>query len=85
MDHTQVIDPPGAAPVITAPLVEIHDTRGPISAQPNLWERIAIACRVRGYSLATERAYVHWAKAFVRWHGRRHNAARERGPDGRLQ
>lgn len=59
--------------VITTPLAEIHDTRQPVStAAPNLWERIAIACRARGYSLSTERTYVHWAKSFVAWHGRRH-------------
>lgn len=60
------------APVITTPPPVIHDTRQPIAAQPNLWERIAIAVRSRGYSLSTERTYIHWAKAFTAWHGRRH-------------
>lgn len=50
----------------------IDDTRHPIPAQPNLWGRIATAVRVKGYSLATERAYVHWAKRFVHFHGRQH-------------
>jgi integron integrase len=68
----QAIDSKRPAAVITTPLVEIHDTRGPIGARPNLWERIAIACRVRGYSLSTERTYVHWAKRFTAWHGRKH-------------
>jgi len=61
-----------AAPVITTGLPQIHDTRQPISATPNLWERVAIACRAKGYSLSTERTYVHWARAFVAWHGRKH-------------
>lgn len=72
MSTSQVIDPPSTAPVITTALVQIHDTRAPIPARPNLWQRIAIACRTKGYSLSTERTYVHWAKAFVSWHGRRH-------------
>lgn len=68
----QAIDSQQTKPVITTPLAEIHDTRRSISAAPNLWERIAIACRVRGYSLSTERTYVHWAKRYTAWHGRRH-------------
>ena len=68
----QAVDSQRLPPVISTPLVEIHDTRGPISAAPNLWERIAIACRVRGYSLSTERTYVHWAKRYAAWHGRKH-------------
>lgn len=68
----QAIDSTGTAPVITAHLPVIHDTRQPIGAQPNLWQRIAIACRAKGYSLSTERTYVHWAKAYSAHHGRRH-------------
>jgi integron integrase len=68
--HT--LDTQHASSVITTPLPQIHDTRGPISKTPNLWERIAIAVRARGYSLSTERTYVHWAKAYCAWHGRRH-------------
>jgi len=70
----QVIDSKAQAPVITTAPAAIHDTRRPISAKPNLWERIAIECRTRQYSLSTERTYVHWAKAFAQWHNRRHPA-----------
>jgi integron integrase len=69
----QTIDPQAIAraKATTGPL--IHDTRPPLStAAPNLWDRIAIACRAKGYSLSTERTYVHWAKAFTRHAGRRH-------------
>lgn len=60
------------APSITT-LAPIHDTREPVSTtSPNLWERIAIACRVKHYSLSTERTYVAWARKFVTWSGRRH-------------
>ena len=69
-----------AAPVNTTRAPEIHDTRPALStAQPNLWQRIAIACRTRGYSLSTERTYVHWAKTYSQHHGRRH--PRDMGAD----
>lgn len=66
-------------PVNTTRLPEIHDTRQPISANPNLWERIAIACRTKGYKLQTERTYVHWAKRFSLHFGKAHPA--KLGPD----
>lgn len=37
-------------------------------------EQIRQACRVRHYSLATERSYVRWYKQFVRWAGLKHPA-----------
>lgn len=42
--------------------------------QPKLEEQIRQACRVRHYSLATERTYVRWYKQFVRWAGLKHPA-----------
>lgn len=39
-----------------------------------LEEQIRQACRVRHYSLKTERAYVGWYKRFVRWAGLKHPA-----------
>lgn len=48
------------------------------NAQPDrpakLEDQIRQACRVRHYSLATERAYVRWYKQFVRWAGLKHPA-----------
>lgn len=45
------------------------------NAKPaKLEEQIRQACRVRHYSLATERIYVGWYKAFVRWADRKHPA-----------
>lgn len=50
------------------------------AAKPaKLEEQIRQACRVRHYSLATERAYVAWYKQFVRWAGLKHPATL--GPD----
>lgn len=70
-----MLDSPTKPPVNTTPAPRIHDTRLMLNTQaPNLWERIAIACRAKGYSLSTERTYVHWAKTFSAWHGRRHPA-----------
>lgn len=70
----QAIDLQQAARVITTPLPVIHDTRTPVTTtgKTTLWDRIAIAVRAKGYSLSTERTYVHWAKRFVAWHGKRH-------------
>lgn len=42
--------------------------------QPKLEDRIREACRVRHYSLATERSYVRWYRQFVRWAGLKHPA-----------
>jgi integron integrase len=41
---------------------------------PKLEDQLRQACRVRHYSLATERAYVRWYKQFVRWAGLKHPA-----------
>ena len=39
-----------------------------------LEQQIREACRVRHYSLSTERVYVGWYKRFVRWAGMKHPA-----------
>jgi integron integrase len=44
------------------------------TGQPKLEQRIRDACRVRHYSLSTERVYVAWYKRFVRWAGLKHPA-----------
>jgi integron integrase len=44
------------------------------TAQPKLEDQIRQACRVRHYSLATERSYVGWYRQFVRWSGLKHPA-----------
>ena len=41
---------------------------------PKLEEQLRQACRVRHYSLATERSYVRWYMQFVRWAGLKHPA-----------
>ncbi|MBI4521270.1 MAG: integron integrase, partial [Gemmatimonadetes bacterium] len=42
--------------------------------QPKLLDRLRAALRSHHYSLRTEKAYVMWARRFVRFHGLRHPA-----------
>ena len=39
---------------------------------PKLLDQLRAAVRYRHYALSTEKAYVHWARAFIRFHGVRH-------------
>jgi integron integrase len=50
------------------------------SPTPKLEDRLRDAIRVRDYSMATERQYVFWYRAYVRFHQRRH--PQEVGPEG---
>ena len=43
-----------------------------------LADRIRDAIRLRGYSIRTEKAYLHWYERFVRFHKLRHHG-RARG------
>lgn len=70
MSHITARSPTSPSSITTPPVIE--DTRYPVSATPNLWERIAIVCRAKHYSLSTERSYIGWAKRYVDWHGRVH-------------
>lgn len=49
------------------PLAEINTAR-----PPKLLDQLRAAVRVRGYSLSTERTYVHWCKRFILFHHKRH-------------
>ncbi len=42
--------------------------------QPKLLDQIRAAVRLRHYSRRTEQAYVHWAKRYIIFHGKRHPA-----------
>jgi integron integrase len=44
----------------------------PSSRAPKLLDRLRTACRRRGYSIHTEKAYARWVVRFVRYHGTRH-------------
>jgi len=43
--------------------------------EPKLMDRMRHAIRLRHYRLATERAYVHWVRRFILFHGKRHPIA----------
>jgi integron integrase len=40
--------------------------------KPKLLDQVRNTCRVRHLSLQTEKAYVHWIRRFVVYHGKRH-------------
>lgn len=42
--------------------------------KPRLLDQVRAAIRTRHYSYRTEKSYVHWAKRFILWHGKRHPA-----------
>jgi integron integrase len=62
---------------ITEAKPEVHTTVIETPPKPQRGEleaRIRDACRVRHYSLSTERTYVAWYKRFIRWAGLKHPA-----------
>src|SRR5262249_28110679 len=47
--------------------------RGPSNApKPKLLDRVRDALRARHYSHRTEKAYVHWIRRYIFFHGKRH-------------
>ncbi len=46
----------------------------PAPQQPRLLDRVRAALRARHYSRRTEKAYVHWIKRYIFFHGKRHPA-----------
>ena len=40
--------------------------------KPRLLDRVREAIRTRHYSRRTEKAYVHWIKRYIFFHGKRH-------------
>ena len=57
----------------------MHDTFDvPPAFQPRLLDALRQQIRYQHYSLRTEDAYVHWVRAFIRFHGLRHPS--ELGP-----
>jgi integron integrase len=57
-----------------APAIEPTKATGPAAKPARLEDRIREACRVRHYSISTEKIYVAWYKRFVRWAGLKHPA-----------
>jgi integron integrase len=62
-------------PPRTPPVVHAGADGSPVAAHaPRLLDLLRQQIRVLHYSLRTEEAYVHWVRAFVRFHGLRHPA-----------
>ena len=55
-----------------APL--LRETGAAQSPKPKLLDRVRHAVRARHYSRRTEKAYVHWIKRYIFFHGKRHPA-----------
>ena len=49
-------------------------TMSPLAPPPRLLDQLRQEIRYLHYSIRTEQAYVHWVRAFVRFHGLRHPA-----------
>src|SRR5947199_9740663 len=56
----------------TAPVV--RENASAESPKPKLLDRVRHAVRARHYSRRTEKAYVHWIKRYIFFHGKRHPA-----------
>ena len=56
-------------------------------AAPRLLDQLRSQIRYLHYSIRTEEAYVHWVRAFVRFHGLRHGESIEspKSSDGECQ
>ncbi|MBK1715734.1 integron integrase [Rubrivivax gelatinosus] len=68
--------PPNACPAsVAAPEAPATTSVGTAPGPPRrLLDQLRDALRTCHYSLRTEQAYVHWTKAFIRFHGLRHPA-----------
>ncbi len=54
--------------------VEEQQQQQPPLRSVRLLDQVRERCRLLHYSLSTERAYVYWSRAFIRFHGLRHPA-----------
>ena len=65
------LSPPTVAGAAPRPLA-VHET-GPSGPPPlRLLDRVRRAISTRHYSRRTEKAYVHWIKRYIFFHGKRH-------------
>src|SRR5262245_26688459 len=51
-----------------------RETSAPVPPQPRLLDRVRQPLGTRHYSRRTEKAYVHWIKRYIFFHGKRHPA-----------
>ena len=52
---------------------ELYRCQGPVAkSKPRFLDQIAAACRIKHYSLKTERSYIGWARRFILFHNKNH-------------
>ena len=59
-----------AKPNATA--LPVLNDNAPPAQQPKLLEQMRAVIRTKHYSYSTEKTYLHWAKRFILFHGKRH-------------
>jgi hypothetical protein len=64
-----------SAGAFTATLA-VRETGPAAAPKARLLDRVREAIRARHYSRRTEKAYVHWIKRYIFFHGKRHPAER---------
>jgi integron integrase len=74
---TQSGQPPAIRyPPVTAdrprPPARVSEPGPPSAPKPKLLDRVRDALRARHYSHRTEKAYVHWIRRYIFFHGKRH-------------
>jgi integron integrase len=52
----------------------VRESHAGSAPRPRLLDRVRAAVRARHYSRGTEKAYVHWIKQYIFFHGKRHPA-----------
>jgi integron integrase len=71
--NSQISYPILSAGAFTATLA-VRETAPASAPKPRLLDRVRKAIRARHYSRRTEKAYVHWIKRYIFFHGKRHPA-----------
>ena len=65
-------DSPSPSPAATPATSPVPESATPTAAAPRLLDALRERIRYLHYSLRTEAAYVHWVRAFIHFHQRRH-------------
>src|SRR5882724_1930021 len=71
--NSQISYPIPSAGAFTA-MLAVRETAPTGAPKPRLLDRVREAIRARHYSRRTEKAYVHWIRRYIFFHGKRHPA-----------
>jgi hypothetical protein len=72
--HRSLVCPTVSCAVGRRHALALREAGPPEPARPRLLDRVREAIRARHYSRRTEKAYVHWIKRYIFFHGKRHPA-----------